>query len=185
LFYQGVDLTTAEVLEAMSQEIQAIGQTLASVLPGFNRQEVAELHQWLVHSYPFSIIDTSTLQASFVTNLAYSGLRAPTLPSDEPGMVKVDLQARYLAEDVPFGLVVAHGIAELTGTPIPVIDRVIEWAQDCLGRQYLVQGALCGQHLAETRAPQAYGISTLEQLIYPLRQNSKYTGEREQVHESN
>ena len=44
------------------------------------------------------------------------------------------------------------------------LDRVITWAQERLGRQYLVDGALSGAHLAETRAPQVYGIKALSQL---------------------
>ena len=114
------------------------------------------------------IMDSRTLQSAFATNRAYTGLKVPTRPAGPDNMLAVDFKARYLAEDVPFGLVVLRGLAELAGAATPNLDRVITWAQERLGRQYLVDGDLSGAHLAETRAPQVYGINTLAQLVLPV-----------------
>jgi hypothetical protein len=35
---------------------------------------------------------------------------------------------------------------------------VIGWAQARLQKEYLINGRLAGEHLSETRAPQAYNI---------------------------
>jgi hypothetical protein len=74
LFYQGVDQSTAGLLQAMSDDVQAIARALAGRLPHFDPQEVATLHQWLLRSYPADIVDGSTLQSALVTNRAYAGL---------------------------------------------------------------------------------------------------------------
>ena len=76
-----------------------------------------------------------------------------------------DFQARYLAEDVPFGLLVTRGIAALAGVATPVIDSVLGWAQARLGKEYLVAGRLEGADLSATRAPQRYAVTSLDQFM--------------------
>ena len=163
LFYQGVDAPTAAVLQAMSDEVQAIAQAVATHDASFDPAEVLGLFDWLRHSYPTDIADDGTLQRAFNTNRAYAGLRIPTRPAG-PGTFAIDFLARYLAEDVPYGLVVLRGIAELIGVSTPTIDCVITWAETRLGRQYLLNGALAGADLPQTRAPQAYGILDLNKV---------------------
>jgi len=164
LFYQGVDDSTANVLQSLSDEVQAIANAVAAALPNFNPQEVATLHEWVLRAYPTDIADGSTLRRAFNTNRAYVGLKLPTRPVG-PSSFAIDYKARYLSEDVPFGLVVLRGIADLTGVKTLAIDDVIIWAQEHLEKQYLVDGELSGSDLAETRAPQVYGIQTLSQLF--------------------
>ena len=73
--------------------------------------------------------------------------------------------ARYLSEDVPCGLLVAKGIAEVVGLPTPAIDEVLCWCQKRLGKEYIVDGKVCGKDVAESRAPQRYGFTKLEDFI--------------------
>jgi hypothetical protein len=163
LFYQGVDQPTADLLQAMSDEVQAIAGALAAHLPDFDPAEVAPLHTWLRRAYATDISGSQMLLHSFVTNKAYTGLRLPTRAIG-PNTYAVDFSSRYLAEDVPYGLVVGRGLAELAGVATPVIDEVIDWAQARLGRCYLLNGRLAGPGLAESHAPQLFGIHSLEQL---------------------
>lgn len=164
LFYQGVTPDTASLLAAMSDEVQGIAAGLAGRWPGFEPREVTPLFEWLRRAYPADIGDGSSLYSAFVTNQAYAGLRLPTRPSG-PGTFVTDFASRYLAEDVPYGLVVVRGLAELAGVDTPVLDSVISWAQDRLNRRYLVNGTLAGPDLAETRAPQAYNLRSLARLV--------------------
>ena len=163
LFYQGIDQSTAELLQALSDEVQVLVHTMVGQVPGLAPQAVMPLQQWLLRAYPNDIVDGATLRQAFVTNRAYAGLKIPTRPIG-PDTFAIDFTARYLAEDVPFGLVVLRGLAELADVPLPALEAVISWAQERLGKQYLVDGRLTGLHLAESRAPQVYGIKTLAQL---------------------
>ena len=164
LFYQGVTPDIANLLAAMSDEVQLIAAALAGRWPDFDPQQVMPLLEWLRRAYPADISDGSSLYSAFVTNQAYAGLRLPGRPAG-PGTFVTDFTARYLAEDVPYGLVVVRGIAELAGVATPVLDSVISWAQDRLNRRYLVDGTLAGPDLAETRAPQAYNVHSLARLV--------------------
>lgn len=164
LFYQGVDQPTADLLQVMSDEVQAIAKELSVQLPSFEPQQVISLHNWLLRSYSADIADSSTLRRAFNTNRAYVGLQLPTRPAGSNTFV-IDYKARYLSEDVPFGLVVLRGLAELVGVTTPTIDTVIIWAQKHLEQEYLINGELTGSNLVDTRAPQVYGIRQVSQLV--------------------
>lgn len=163
LFYQGIDNATAEILQGLSDEVQRLRAYLEACYAGFDLSDVQPLIHWLWRSYGKDIADCSSLKSSFVTNRSYAGLYAPVQPVD--GGFAPDFNTRYLSEDVPFGLVATRGIAELCGLETPVTDRVILWAQDKLGKEYLRRGRLEGRDVIETRTPQRYGFTTIQSLI--------------------
>jgi len=84
---------------------------------------------------------------------------------DAAGKLVYLFDYRYLTGDVPFGIVVKKGIAELLGVATPMLDEAIVWAQGKLGKEWVVDGKLTGKDVETTRAPQKFGISTLEELM--------------------
>ena len=76
-----------------------------------------------------------------------------------------DFAHRYLTEDVPYGLVVIRGIAEIVQVDTPSIDKVLLWAQEKIGKEYLVGSKLQGKDVTSTRAPQRYGLITLNAIL--------------------
>ncbi len=155
LFYQGLDEAGARLLSDLSEEVQAIRARLE---PALDLSAVRPLKEWLLYSYGEAIVDPSSLWSSFVTNRAYTGLKAPVREA-APGQFVPDFRARYLSEDVPFGLAVSRAIADLAAVQTPAMDRVIAWAGAHLGQDYL------GRDAAEARIPQKYGLADVEQLL--------------------
>lgn len=164
LFYGGVDDPTARLLQGLSDDVQAVRAELQSRAPHLDLSPVLSLYDWLRRAYAGQIADDSTLRAAFNSNRAYAGLAAPMELIEENAYVPW-FGSRYLAEDVPFGLLVTRGIAELVGVPTPTVDEVIGWAQQKLSKQYLVGGRVVGRDIGESRAPQRFGIHTVEQLL--------------------
>lgn len=81
------------------------------------------------------------------------------------GLFVPDFHHRYLTEDVPYGLVVIRGIAEIVCVETPAIDRVLLWTQEKVGKEYLVGSKLQGKDVPSTRAPQSYGLTTLDGIL--------------------
>lgn len=154
-FYQGLSEGGAQTLSGLSDDVQAIRARLE---PAMALSAVRPLKAWLLRSYGDAIADPSTLRSAFVTNRAYAGLKAP-VKEISPEQFIPDFRARYLAEDVPFGLAVSRAIAGLAGVETPAMDEVIAWAGERLGKDYL------SADIAEARIPQKYGLENLEQLI--------------------
>lgn len=164
LFYQGVTKEIAKTLKEMSDEILLLTKEIKNIDKSINLNHVLGLKDWLIYSYKDSIADKSTLQSCLVTNRAYQGLRAPTKRIDNDYFL-ADFQARYLTEDVPYGLVVTKAIAQLAKVDTPVIDEVILTTSKWIGKEYIKRGYLEGKDIKDTRIPQNYGIDNLENVI--------------------
>jgi len=176
LFYHGLSQEGAQTLAGLSNDVQAIrhglelalGNRLNSAADFLEKGSacgcadgfcaVRPLKAWLLRSYGEAIADPSTLHSALVTNRVYAGLRAPVREVG-PGQFVPDFGARYLAEDVPFGLAVSRAIARLVGARTPTMDEVIIWAGAQLGKDYL------GADAGEARIPQEYGLESLEALV--------------------
>lgn len=155
LFYQGLSEEGARVLEGLSRDIESIRARLTEL--GLDATGVRSLKAWLLHCYSHAIADASSLHSAFVTNRAYAGLKAP-MREVAPGQFVPAFGARYLAEDVPYGLAVSQAIARLADVETPLIDRVVAWARGQLTKQ-------TGGRDFDERTPQKYGLSTLQDLI--------------------
>jgi hypothetical protein len=155
LFYHGLSEEGARTLEGLSRDIQSIRARLAR--SGLDLAGVYPLEIWLIRSYGDAIGDASGLRSAFVTNRAYAGLKAP-IREVAPGQFVPEFGARYLAEDVPYGLAVSQAIARLAQVETPIIDQVVAWAKAQLCRETNRQDI-------NPRTPQEYGLSNLGELI--------------------
>ncbi|KAL3869243.1 hypothetical protein ACJMK2_041950 [Sinanodonta woodiana] len=163
LFYQGVDDVQADLLSKVSDEVVNTSKKIQEIRPELDMSEVIHIFDWFTINYRDQISDSSNLKMAMRTNKAYNGLLHPT--RKENGNLVPDFSYRYITEDVPFGLVVIKGIAEIVGVETPTMDKIINWAQDILGREFLVGSELKGKDLKCTRSPQAFGFKTLEELL--------------------
>jgi hypothetical protein len=165
LFYQGVDDRTEEVLLGMQTDMDNAKAKLQELLPSMDLSSVGTVHDWLLDAYDGQIEDPSTLGSTLRTNAAYAGLVVPSRPNpDGPGRLPL-FDYRYLTEDAEIHLTVIRGMAQLVGVPTPTLDRVLEWVQARLQRDWLREGKLQGKDLAKTRAPQAFGICSVEAFL--------------------
>lgn len=164
LFYESVDERAAWLISEIGQEIIAIAHQIMTLHPAVNLSGVISKYDWYLKTYGPGIADKSTLMAAIRTNASYAGIRHP-MTERAPGEFVPDFHHRFLAEDVPFGLVVSRGIGEIVGVPTPTIDLVVRWSQELLGQEYLTRQGLTGPDLAATRCPQRYGFVTLHDIL--------------------
>ncbi|CAG9466514.1 unnamed protein product [Pedinophyceae sp. YPF-701] len=164
LFYEGVGDIAGNVLTGVSNEVMAVRRALEQAAPHLDLHNVHHVREWVLRAYKNDIADKSTLATSIATNRAYVGYRHP-MREVAPGQLLPDERARYMSEDVPFGLAVTKGIAEIVAVETPCMDRVIAWCQGRMGKEYVVGGHLRGKDVLETRAPQRFGITSLAALL--------------------
>lgn len=168
LFYQGVDNETADVLTGISDDITKICQGLKRLDPNYDLSQVKTIMEWYMASYSTSIADASNLRAAMNTNSAYEGLCHPM--KEEQGGYMPDFNFRYLSEDVPTGLCFTRGVGELLGVKTPSIDKVLLWAQEKLKKEFIGKdGKMNGANVGETRAPQAFGVTSKDALCKFLK----------------
>jgi len=163
LFYASVDNEAAEFLSRMSDEVLTIRDMVEQERPGFKMPSVVHVCQWLNEAYGEQIGDSSSLARKLQTNPGYQTLKLPVRKAGSG--YQVDVEDRYLTEDVPFGLLVTKGVALILNVDTPTIDKVISEISGWIGKEYLVGGRMIGCDVTATRVPQKYGINSLKGLL--------------------
>lgn len=92
---------------------------------------------------------------------AFKNIRLPMLKIEENQYV-LDKKVRFLTEDIPFGLLMFKGLAEILEIKTPSIDEVITWAQEILGEEYIKNHKIV--NFQNTGCPQNFGIFAIEDL---------------------
>lgn len=162
LFYQGLDDFTADTMDQVSHEILQVKDVIQKSYD-IDLSLVRSISDFFEEAYAEDIADHSSLRNMFVSNKGYDGLTMPCTKIKN-GYLPL-FEHRYFTEDLPCGIIVQKGIAELAGVPTPVMDKVIYWCQDKIGKEYLVNGKLNGKDIATTKTPQRYGFQDLKTFL--------------------
>ncbi|MEN8178163.1 MAG: NAD/NADP octopine/nopaline dehydrogenase family protein [Pseudomonadota bacterium] len=152
LFYEGWDAAASELLIRMDREVHDIFARIPLDLSGISP---------LLKHYGVQNAQELTRKISGIAS--FKGIPTPLLETED-GFIP-DFQSRYFTEDIPFGLLIIKSVAAITGTAIPVIDRVLTWAQEMMHKEYIVDGKLGGKDIAGTPIPQNAGIVTTADLV--------------------
>lgn len=165
-FYDGVDHVMDDMMTKVSAELMELKQFMESKFK-LDLTGVFHLKEWMVLTYGDEIKDQSSLESIFHTFEGYRGLTHPMVKRED-GKYLPDLKHRYLSEDVPNGLIVTKGIAELCGIETPNIDTIIAFASKGLEKSFIVDGKVSGPDVGITRSPQAFGFTSIEDFVKKL-----------------
>lgn len=163
LFYQGIDQAAADMLSACSKECLDVAKAIMKSNPGVDLSDVKDIYDWYMEYYKDDIEDSTNLFTAIRTNKSYKGLVHPMTKVD--GGFEPNFSNRYLTEDLPMGMIVFRGVADAAGVKIPNNDKLIEWGQKLMKKEFLVDGKLTGKDVKTTRCPQKYGFTTLDGVI--------------------
>jgi hypothetical protein len=118
----------------------------------------------------YGVEDAAALPRKISSIASFKGIPTPMLTTAD-GFVP-DFQSRYFTEDIPYGLLIIKGVAEITATATPAIDTILTWAQTMMDKEYLVGAKLDGKDIAGSPIPQNSGITTTDDLI---RRSTQYS----------
>jgi hypothetical protein len=164
LLYEDIDEETAQLLADVSDEVVATSRRIMDQHPEVDLSQVIPMYDWDIDCYGDDIGDKTNLMTALRTNSGYAGITHPMIKLTDDRYAP-DFTHRFLAEDVPFGLVVVRGVAELAGVRTPRLDSVLCWCQSKMAKEYLVGSRLAGRDIATTRSPQRYGFTKLSEIL--------------------
>lgn len=173
LFYQGITEEGAATLSSVSDEVLKIceGINKSAAMPKGKSVQVLHMKPWFFNSYGSACTKTDTLYDLIKTNPGYNGLTHPMkdVKDEESGktMYMPNWGYRYLSEDIPMGLMIPKGFADLLGIDTPTIDKLLRWVESVTGNKYMDEKGklLEGGDVAKTRAPQAYGYKSVDDVL--------------------
>ena len=80
--------------------------------------------------------------------------------------MRLNYNARFFWEDLPFGLVILKDIGNIVGVPTTNITRAIAFHQEYMPVKYVDDnGDFIISELKNSGAPSAYGIKTVDALV--------------------
>jgi hypothetical protein len=167
LFYETWDDKSSDWCQKISEERCAVWTAICNKVAGTGKPEqVPMIKPYIESIYAGQIKDNSTLSKCFNTNDGFKGFKCPMKEvTDQPGKFEPDFANRYFTEDIPEGFAMYKGIADLAGVATPVIDEIFMFFQGFMGKEYIKDGKLIGKDVGETKSPQRFGITTLEDLL--------------------
>merc|ERR1711953_629115 len=165
LFYETWDDESSKWVQAISDERTAVWKAICAQYPDAGEpDQVPAIKPYIESIYAGQIAKTATLAECFNTNDGLKGFKCP-MKEVEEGKWVPDFANRYFTEDIPEGLCMYKGIADLAGVETPIIDEILAHFQGFMGKEYLKDGKLAGSNVSETKSPQRYGKNTLEELL--------------------
>jgi len=185
LLYEGLDQRSADEIEALDTEIQNIKRAILKRFPQIQLDHVLPISERIVKMYKDQVGNPKTLKTIFNTNKGYERVPFPMVPLQGQDknlpksdvLVKLNHNARFFWEDLPFGLVILKDIGNIVGVSTPAITRNIIFHQKYMPIQYVdPESQLFNQAALEgTGAPSAYGITTIEELCSTSLDKSELT----------
>lgn len=164
-FYHGATQEVIDILEGLWNDLKTIQEDLSRALGMVEPpNRLQHLRSMMYGKYEDSITDPRTLLSTFKTNEAYTYTVHP-MKKLENGKFVPNFYTRQLTEDIPFGLVPMKGTGDILGTKTPTLDAVLLWAQEKIGKSYMVDGGLTGPDVADSGAPQRFGVTDARDLL--------------------
>ncbi|MDJ1169128.1 NAD/NADP octopine/nopaline dehydrogenase family protein [Roseofilum sp. BLCC_M154] len=163
LLYSDMDEFSAKCMTHLSDEIQSIKQEIISQFPEINLDYVKPIKDRLIEDFSGLIEDKTSLKTIWATSHAHRGIKTPVREID--GGFVPDSQTRLFEDDIPYGLCILKGYAEMLTIDTPWIDIIVEWHQKLMGKEFIVNGKLVGKDSKQCGTPSYYGTQTLQDAV--------------------
>ena len=148
LFYEDMDEYSSASLERLNEEALQVRDAIVLKHAEVDLSGVKSRLE-IFQAYGDNIGDSTSLLTCYRTNLAYKGITTPVEGTDVAGKVKCPAGHRYFQDDIPYGLCVFRYLADLVDVRTPEMDSLIEWGQEIMQKEYLVDGKLNGKDVAD------------------------------------
>ena len=148
-------------MEEVDTELQNIIQKMRTLLPNNTFLDLAKpLKECLKFHYKHHIEDFTSIYSIFRTNKAYSEHKINYIVNKDNNMIKPNINHKFFTTDTPFGLCLYKDLGEALGILTPCIDKLIEWNQNFLGKEYILGSSLNGKDSNELLRPSREYLST-------------------------
>lgn len=155
-FYEEWSTVASQTLLDLDDELEKIFNSL-NENNDFNSDDIEKI------KIRYNIENAEELSKKINEAPGFKGIDSPMVKV-EGGFIP-DKNSRYFVEDIQFGLCIIKSFAEILSIDTPVVDKIIMWGQNLVGKEYLKNGSLIGKDRDELLIPQNRGVNTKEELI--------------------
>lgn len=161
-FYCDISDLSLEFVEKLNEVYKNIIREIKKSHPDFKVPYEGDFLAYISAKYSHLIsgLEVQTLLDFFRKNPLYQNFHVPLKEG------KLDVQSRFLTEDIPFVLVPIWDVAQTLGMQTPVLTSMILDAQKIMGKEYITADDQPGAHFKETTAPRNFGLCTFKEIIH-------------------
>ena len=113
---------------------------------------------------------SSDIVDSFVNSPTLQAIRTPVI-QDQDGSVEIDKNGRFFMDDIYYGIAIVKWMAELLLIDVPMIDKLLHWAQELRGEHiisednHLLLNSLDLVAPMKSGVPCVYGKKTINDIV--------------------
>ncbi|XP_076096978.1 octopine dehydrogenase-like isoform X1 [Mytilus galloprovincialis] len=164
LFYETVTKETADLISKCSDECVEVAKAIMEKsATKIDLSEVKPIFEWY-QELCSNDVNVCTDMLTALTTSKFDKDVTHEMKKEKGGLVP-DFHCASLAEDIPMGTIVIRALADIVEVKTTNINMLIEWCQQKMGKEYIINGELKGKDMKSTRCPQQYGFTTLESII--------------------
>lgn len=167
LFYKDYDVFSAQCLAELDDDYTKIRKRIMEQYPDRDYHYMLnymDLEHYTYGSSSESIVD------SFVNSPTLQAIGTPVVVNDN-GSIELDRNGRFFMDDIYYGIAIAKGIAEILQIDVPMIDKILHWAQELRNEQIISDDnklLLNSNDLSapmKSGVPYYYGKTTIEEIV--------------------
>merc|ERR1719379_1855980 len=147
-----MDEVAGNCLQVLDEELQGLKDAYYKATGAPGCEAVIPLQDRLLDQYGDQIKDKSTLAKMVGTNTAYAAAKTPVVRTKLGVMPAAN--HRVVLDDIGWGLCALVSIAERLETagirtPTTMMRMLIEWHQNMMGKEFLINGRCCGRDCSD------------------------------------
>lgn len=125
-FYKDYDDFSAQCLADLDADYSKVRNRIMQLYPNEDFHYMLGYLDLEHYSYQSS---SSDIVDSFVNSPTLQAIATPVIP-DGQGNVELDKNGRFFMDDIYYGIAITKWIAEILQMDVPMIDKLLHWAQD-------------------------------------------------------
>lgn len=167
LFYKDYDAFSAQCLADLDDDYSKVRNRIKQLYPDKDFHYMLNylnLEHYTYNSSSSDIVD------SFVNSPTLQAIRTPVI-QDQDGSVEIDKNGRFFMDDIYYGIAIVKWMAELLLIDVPMIDKLLHWAQELRGEQiisednHLLLNSLDLVAPMKSGVPCVYGKKTINDIV--------------------
>lgn len=153
-FYKDYDDFSAQCLADLDDDYSKVRDRIKQLYPNKDFHYMLNYLDLEHYTYNFT---SSDIVDSFVNSPTLQAIHTPVI-QDNDGHVVIDKNGRFFMDDIYYGIAIVKWMAELLLIDVPMIDKLLHWAQDLRGEQIISGDNHLLLNSADLNAPLKSGI---------------------------
>ena len=157
LFYKDNDTFSAQCLADLDNDYSKVRDRIKQLYPD---KDFHYMLNYLALEHLSYKSSSSDIVDSFVNSPTLQAIHTPVIRDNE-GFYVVDKDGRFFMDDIYYGIAIVKWMAELLLIDVPMIDKLLHWAQELRGEKIISEDNHLLLNNGDISAPMKSGVPSV------------------------